>query len=168
MFRDDAVANDQHRCARFALIVCKQRCQRPGRRRRNQRRTGENGKQEREDTFHSHAETVIENAVNARRILVWGGGGLLVVLAAAYAYLISQKPLLELGVGYGARVACACRFIGNRTLDDCRKDFEPGMEAIRLSENVAEQSVTASVPLLTSRTVRFDPDLGCQPEPFVP
>ena len=40
------------------------------------------------------------------------------------------------------------------------------MEPIRLSEDPAKKSVTASVPLLASRTTRFDPLLGCQPEPF--
>ena len=88
-----------------------------------------------------------------------GAGGI-------FAYAQSQKPLLELGVGYAARVGCGCRFVGNRPLDDCYKDFEPGMEPIRLSEDPARKSVTASVPLLVSRSARFDPVLGCQPEPL--
>lgn len=88
------------------------------------------------------------------------------LLLAGFLYARRMKPQLELGVGYGARVACGCRFIGNRSLADCRKDFEPGMEPIRLSEDAAAKSVTAYVPLLASRTVRFDPVLGCQPEPF--
>lgn len=88
------------------------------------------------------------------------------LLLAGFLYARRITPQLELGVGYGARVACACRFIGNRSLADCRKDFEPGMEPIRLSEDAAARSVTAWVPLLASRTVRFDPLLGCQPEPF--
>ena len=77
-----------------------------------------------------------------------------------------MRPQLELGTAYAARVGGACRYIGNRQLKDCTKDFEPGMEAIRLSENADEKSVTASVPLLASRTARFDPLLGCQPEAF--
>jgi hypothetical protein len=93
----------------------------------------------------------------------------LVALAiAAFFYARSQKPLLEVGVGYGARVACGCRYIGNRSLADCKKDFEPGMELIRLSEDAATKTVTASVPLLASRSARFDPVLGCQPEAIKP
>jgi hypothetical protein len=91
---------------------------------------------------------------------------LLGLLLAAFLYAHRMRPQLELGVGYGARVACACRFIGNRSLADCRKDFEPGMEPIRLSEDAKAKTITAWVPLLASRTVRFDPLLGCQPEPF--
>ena len=96
------------------------------------------------------------------------GGAVLaiVLLAAAILYAMSLRPQLELGVGYGARVACGCRSIGNRTLESCRTDFEPGMEPIRLSEDAATKTVTASVPLLASRSVRFDPVLGCQPEPL--
>ena len=89
-------------------------------------------------------------------------------LGGAFAYGQSQKPLLELGVGYGARVACGCRFIGNRSLADCKKDFEPGMEPILLSENSASKTITAWVPVIASRSVTYDPVLGCQPETFEP
>ena len=104
--------------------------------------------------------------MKARRILM--GVGVLAAVAGggAYFYAESQKPTLELGVGYAARVACGCRYIGNRPLEDCYKDFEPGMEPIRLSEDPAKKSVTASVVRLVSRTATFDPDLGCQPEPL--
>ncbi len=104
--------------------------------------------------------------MNARRIIIGLAALVLIAGGAAYAYAQSQKPFLDLGVAYAARVVCGCRHIGNRSLADCSKDFEPGMEAIRLSEDVAAKSVTASVPLLTSRTATFDPVLGCQPEPY--
>jgi hypothetical protein len=99
--------------------------------------------------------------MKARRI----ASGLIFVIAAlaiaVFFYARSQKPLLQLGVGYGARVACGCRYIGNRSLEDCKKDFEPGMELISLSEDVASKTVTASVPLIASRSARYDPVLGC-------
>ena len=104
--------------------------------------------------------------MNARRILIALALLMILVLGAGYAFLIQQKPLLDLGVGYGARVACGCRYMGNRSLADCKKDFEPGMEQIRLSEDAATNTVTASVPLITSRSVRYDPVLGCVPETF--
>ena len=105
--------------------------------------------------------------MKARRAL--GAGSAVAVLAAlggAAAYADSVRPQLELGVGYAARVACACRYIGNRPLDSCYRDFEPGMEPIRLREDAARKAVIASVPLLTSRTARFDPLLGCRPDPL--
>ncbi len=100
--------------------------------------------------------------MKARRILI----SLAAVLAVGglYAYAQSQKPLLELGVGYAARVGCGCRYIGNRPIGDCVKDYEPGMEQIRLSDDPITKTVTASVPLLVSRSATFDPVLGCQPE----
>lgn len=102
----------------------------------------------------------------ARRIAL-GILVLLVVLAGAgYWYVESHRAQLELGVGYAARVACGCRYIGHRSLASCYKDFEPGMEPIRLSDDPATRTVTASVPLIASRSVRFDPVLGCQPEAF--
>ena len=73
--------------------------------------------------------------MKARRIVA-GTAVLLVVLAgAALVYARSMTPQLELGVGYAARVACGCRYEGNRPLKSCYKDFEPGMEVIRLSDD---------------------------------
>ena len=40
------------------------------------------------------------------------------------------------------------------------------MEPIRLKEDAERRTVTAYVPLIAARTVRFDPVLGCQPEPY--
>lgn len=91
---------------------------------------------------------------------------MLAAALGAWLYVRSITPQLQLGVGYAARVACACRFIGNRPLAQCRTDFEAGMEPIRLSEDAAKKSVTAYVPLIASRTATLDPVLGCQPEPF--
>ncbi|GAA0736563.1 hypothetical protein [Sphingomonas japonica] len=91
---------------------------------------------------------------------------LLLLAAGAFAYIRSMQPQLALGVGYGARVACACRYIGNRPLAQCYADFEPGMEPITLTDDPATRTVTASVPLIASRSVTFDPELGCQPEPL--
>lgn len=102
-----------------------------------------------------------------KRVMLWSVLAIVIALiAAAFFYVRAMRPQLELGTAYAARVGCACRYIGNRPLKDCTKDFEPGMETIRLSENAAEKSVTASVPLLASRTARFDPLLGCQPDAF--
>ena len=104
--------------------------------------------------------------MRARRI----GIGVLVVVAAllggGWLYVRSVTPKLELGIGYAARVACGCRWMGNRSLESCYRDFEPGMEPIRLREDAGARTVTAYVPLVAKRTVRFDPVLGCQPEPF--
>ncbi len=102
--------------------------------------------------------------MNARRLILPVG---LIVIAgvalAAWLYIRALQPQLQLGVGYGARVACACRYIGNRPLNSCYKDFEPGMERIQLRDDPATKTVTASVPLIASRSVTFDPVLGCQP-----
>ena len=105
--------------------------------------------------------------MKTKRIVGWSALALVVLVAAAvalYAHLIT--PRLELGVGYAARVACGCRYIEGRSLQSCYKDFEPGMEVIRLADHPKTRTVTASVPLIASRKATFDPLLGCQPEPY--
>jgi hypothetical protein len=101
--------------------------------------------------------------MKARHILLGAAAVVLLIIGGAFAYVQSQQPLLQLGVGYGARVACGCRYIGGRTLGDCKKDFEPGMEMIQLSDDPKTKTVTAYVPLVAKRSATYDPVLGCQP-----
>lgn len=70
------------------------------------------------------------------------------------------------GAAYGARVACACHHVGGRSLKDCRKDFEPGMELVLLSADAEARSVTARFPLLASETATYREGPGCQLEPW--
>jgi len=105
--------------------------------------------------------------MKARRILLWAIPlAIVALLLGGWLYVRSMRPQLDLGTAYAARVGCACRYIGNRDIKSCTTDFEPGMEAIRLSDDPATKTVTASVSLIASRSVRYDPVLGCQPEPF--
>ena len=47
-----------------------------------------------------------------------------------------------------------------------RKDFEPGMELVTLSEDAAAKTVTARFPLLASQTATYREGPGCQLEPW--
>jgi hypothetical protein len=71
------------------------------------------------------------------------------------------------GASYGARVACSCHYLGGRGLDDCRKDFEPGMELVMLSADEDTKSVTARFPLLATQTATYYEGQGCRLEPWV-
>ena len=86
--------------------------------------------------------------------------GLVMLVAVAWFW----RPLhsyARLGASYGAHVGCSCRFIEGRGLADCRKDFEPGMGLVTLSEDRREHSVTARFPLLSSQTATFRDGEGC-------
>jgi len=98
----------------------------------------------------------------SRTVLPW----LLLVLAVAavLAWLEWGEGLRrtgEAGSAYAARVACSCRFVAGRSLDDCAKDKLQGMELISLSEDVDAKSVTASIPFVVSDTARFHDGYGC-------
>jgi hypothetical protein len=62
---------------------------------------------------------------------------------------------------FGARTACSCRFVGGRDLRSCKGDFVAGMEAVFLSQDVDAQSVTATVPMISSDTAHFHEGFGC-------
>lgn len=102
-------------------------------------------------------------ARKARRIALWLVLALLALLALFWKPLNSYAAT---GASYGARVACSCRFVGGRPLTDCRKDFEPGMALVMLSEDREDRSVTARFPLLSTQTATFREGQGCVLEPW--
>lgn len=89
------------------------------------------------------------------------------LLVAVFAYF---WPALHgyaiTGASYGARVGCSCRYVGGRTLSDCRKDFEAGMAMITLSEDPQARSVTARFPLLARQTATYREGSGCVLQPW--
>ena len=87
-------------------------------------------------------------------------------LALFWYYRAPAQGYATLGAAYGARTACACRYIAGRDLADCKKDFEPGMEVVFLSDDEDTKSVTAYVPLLASDTATFREGYGCVLQPW--
>lgn len=67
----------------------------------------------------------------------------------------------DVGTSYAARVACSCRFVAGRSLEDCEKDKLVGMELVSLSDDEDAKSVTASFPLVTSNTATLRDGYGC-------
>jgi hypothetical protein len=97
--------------------------------------------------------------------------GIVLVLAVlagslAFANRAEIGGLAMTGTAYGAHVGCSCRHVGGRSLEDCEKDFEPGMELVSLSEDEEENSVTASIPLIASQTATYREGQGCVLEPW--
>ncbi|MCI4591281.1 hypothetical protein MOK15_14415 [Sphingobium sp. BYY-5] len=97
----------------------------------------------------------------------WVGAGLILlallgVLAWHWTALHAQA---QLGVAYGARIGCSCRYVEGRAMGSCRDDKEPGMALVRLTDLPEEHAVQASVPLIASRTARFKPGWGCLIDP---
>ena len=90
---------------------------------------------------------------------------LIVLLALGVGVFVwFQKPITgyaQVSTAYSARVACSCRFVADRTLEDCAKDKLAGMEVVSLSDDEEEKSVTASFLLIASDTARLRDGYGC-------
>lgn len=96
------------------------------------------------------------------RIAVYLVAFFVLVLAGVFFFNLKFiQGQLDVGTAYGARVACSCHYIGGRDIQDCEKDFEPGMEVIGLSVDEEKKRVTASVPLMESATAEFHEGWGC-------
>ena len=88
---------------------------------------------------------------------------LVLVGAAALAlqYRTQVQGYADISAAYSARVACSCRFVAGRGIEDCAKDKLEGMELVTLIEDEAAQSVTARFPLLASETATYRSGFGC-------
>ena len=94
---------------------------------------------------------------------------LVLLLGAAALAWFYREPIGGLsgaGAAFGARTACSCRYVAGRDLADCKKDFEPGMSVVFLSEDAEAKSVTARVPLIASATATYREGFGCLLEPW--
>ncbi|MGC1269289.1 MAG: hypothetical protein WA842_01690 [Croceibacterium sp.] len=90
----------------------------------------------------------------------------MVVIVAGWYWRVPIFGYANTGAAVGAHSACSCRYIAGRSLGDCKKDFEPGMELVFLSDDEDERAVTARVPLLASETARYSPGRGCVLDPW--
>ena len=88
------------------------------------------------------------------------------IVAALWANRAPIQGYADVGTSYAARVACSCRFVAGRSLEDCEKDKLGGMELVSLSDDVDAQSVTATFPLVTANTATYREGYGCVLEPW--
>ena len=89
---------------------------------------------------------------------------LVIVAALAAAGWYFREPAqgyAQTATAYSARVACSCRFVAGRDLEDCEKDKLAGMELVTLIEDVDAQSVTARFPLIADDTATYREGYGC-------
>jgi len=88
----------------------------------------------------------------------------IIALALGGAVWAFREPIKGYGgiaSAYSARVACSCRYVGGRSLEDCGKDKLPGMEMVTLAEDDETKSVTARFPLVAEATAKYRKGYGC-------
>lgn len=92
----------------------------------------------------------------------WIALSALALLCLGIAVVVErQRPLALVAVGYMARVACACHFIGERSLQSCHADGERGTELVQLTSDPATRRVFATVAPLAAASATHTPGLGC-------
>lgn len=102
-----------------------------------------------------------------RRYGLWLLAAIALGLAGtAWAFRAPIKGYGNIASAYSARVACSCRFVAGRPLDDCTKDKLAGMEAVTLVEDVETKSVTARFPVVAEATAIYREGFGCVLEPW--
>jgi len=86
------------------------------------------------------------------------------IAAAAWSNRTTIFGYGDTATSYSARVACSCRFVAGRSLEDCAKDKLAGMELVTLSDDPQARSVTANFPLIAQTTATYREGYGCMLE----
>ncbi|USA39124.1 hypothetical protein [Pelagerythrobacter marinus] len=101
-----------------------------------------------------------------RRWPLWLALAAAVLAGLAWHFRAPIAGYSGIAAAYSARVACSCRFVAGRSLDDCEKDKLAGMELVTLTEDVENRSVTARFPFLAAETTTLRDGYGCVMEPW--
>ena len=83
------------------------------------------------------------------------------ILTTGWYFRTPATGYAQTATAYSARVACSCRFVAGRDLEDCAKDKLAGMELVTLVEDVQAKSVTARFPLIADDTATYREGYGC-------
>jgi hypothetical protein len=97
---------------------------------------------------------------------LWTAVIVVALLALWAAFGSAALGYARAGTAYGARVACSCRYVAGRSLDDCAKDKLAGMELVTFSDDDDTKSVTARMLVLASDTATYREGWGCVLEPW--
>ncbi len=93
----------------------------------------------------------------------------ILLLALVVVYLAIQFPVFkkkaELGSAYAAQVGCSCHCIEGRSIGSCETDMESAAWMVSMTADDSAGTVTGSVPILASRTAKYDGLMGCQMQP---
>ena len=96
-----------------------------------------------------------------RRVLVWGGGILLVLVAVAATYI--GRTAAPVATGYAAKIVCSGHFVSGRTPRDVQGDLpdNPLTPFIRTATDDSESTTTANLFGVWSTTAWFTNGNGC-------
>ncbi len=87
---------------------------------------------------------------------------MIVLISGVILYNFSTvKGNAQLSASYASHIICSCRYIQGRDLEDCEKDFEPGMELVTLSDDSENKRLTASILFLSEAVAEYRGNFGC-------
>ena len=102
-----------------------------------------------------------------RRVKTISAGVVALIAGGALAWefaLAEQVEFAKVATAYGAKKACSCRYLGERPMELCERDFTEDVGLVSFVDT--GEGVTASVlGGLVSETARHYPGQGCRLEP---
>lgn len=98
---------------------------------------------------------------------LWAAALLLLLVGWCASNWDTWRTRAQIGTGFAARIACSCRYVEGRSLESCRSDLRglEGMRMVSLSDDAGSRTVSASMPLLASRSAHAVPGVGCLMDP---
>jgi hypothetical protein len=112
----------------------------------------------------------MEDCVFAKSAQVKSGVSFgLILLTAVLAGGVGTLPYInaqaELGVAYGARMACSCHYVSKRPLEACKAELPASAQSVVLEADKAKGLLRAKIGSLYARSAQFTPGYGCVLQP---
>ncbi|CAN5389688.1 serine hydrolase [soil metagenome] len=105
--------------------------------------------------------------MNMKSVLIAVGVAICVALGAAYVVVSGnlKSGTAGVGVALGAQIVCADVFLMHRSVKEAEENdlhsLSPAAKIIGLKADMQAQTVTATLPLVLSRTAQYRPGVGC-------
>ena len=97
------------------------------------------------------------------KVILWVLAAL--ALAGLVAFWVFVRPLLQfapLATAYGAKKACSCVFVAERSLEACKSDFTEDVSVARFIQEESAVRVEVDTPGRTHvERAEFTEGLGC-------
>ena len=94
----------------------------------------------------------------------WGLIALSLAAVVGAMIFVFHEPIMgnsAAATAYSARVACSCRYVAGRSLEDCERDKIAGMALVMLSEDEETKTVNATIPFVNSDSATYRDGFGC-------
>ncbi len=77
-------------------------------------------------------------------------------------FLRDQVEYARIATAYGAKMVCSCRFVAERPMESCLRDFTSDFSMVSFHETAGSVRAEVLGGLIRSEAIQTGPDAGCR------